>query len=59
VTKTKKATREAKGQVVNVRLTAQQKQTLNAVAAREGLGLSTWLLHVGLRAAEERETSRK
>lgn len=53
-----KKTREAKEEVVNVRLTAQQKATLEAVAAREGLGLSTWILHTSLLAAAERETKR-
>lgn len=54
MSRTKKNVKETKEEVVNVRLTATQKSTLEAIAAREGLGLSTWLLHVGLRAAEER-----
>lgn len=47
----KKASKDA---TVNVRCTVDQKATLEEVAAREGLGLSTWLLHVGLLAAQER-----
>jgi uncharacterized protein (DUF1778 family) len=45
-----------KEEVVNLRCTTQQKKMLESVAAREGLGLSTWLLHVGLLAAQERQT---
>lgn len=51
----KKNVRTPKEEVINVRMTTQQKATLEAVAAREGLGLSTWLLHEGLRAAQERQ----
>jgi hypothetical protein len=59
MSKTKKNTRVAKEEVVNVRMTAQQKASLEAVAAREGLGLSTWLLHVGLLEAQKREEVRR
>jgi uncharacterized protein (DUF1778 family) len=55
VSKSKKVTKEPKEEVVNVRLTTSQKTTLETIAAREGLGLSTWLLHEGLRAARERQ----
>ena len=58
MSKTKKNTRVPKEEVVNVRLTTQQKAELEAVAAREGLGLSTWLLHVGLIEAQKREEAR-
>lgn len=51
----KKPTKVAKEKVVNVRCTEQQQAMLTAVAAREGLGLSTWLLHVGILAAQERQ----
>lgn len=51
----KKDVREAKEEVVNVRLTAQQKEMLDEIAARQGLGLSTWLLHLGLADAQERQ----
>ncbi len=54
MSKTKKNTKLAKDEVINVRLTTQQKSELEAVAAREGLGLSTWLLHVGLLEAQKR-----
>lgn len=51
----KKNVRVPKEVVINVRMTAQQKETLDAVAAGEGLGLSTWILHVGLLAAQDRQ----
>lgn len=53
-----KKTREAKEAVVNVRLTAQQKATLEAVAAREGLGLSTWILQAALLKADGHQAKR-
>jgi uncharacterized protein (DUF1778 family) len=55
----KKNVKVAKEEVVNVRMTAQQKEMLEAVASQEGLGVSTWLLHEGLRAARERPATGK
>ena len=43
----KKNVKIPKEEVVNVRMTTQQKTLLETVAAREGLGVSTWLLHEG------------
>jgi uncharacterized protein (DUF1778 family) len=40
---------------IHIRLTADQKQTLTEAAERAGLGVSSWLLAIGLRAAEERQ----
>jgi len=40
---------------IQIRLTADQKQTLTEAADRAGLGVSSWLLAIGLRAAEERQ----
>lgn len=57
--KKKKNTKVAKEAVVNIRCTAQQKLRLETVATRDGLGVSTWLLHVGLLAAEQREAAQK
>lgn len=54
MTKKKKV---AKEEVINVRMTAQQKATLEAIAAIDGLGVSTWLLTTGLRAAQERQVA--
>lgn len=53
---TKKNVKLPKGEVINVRCTEKQKLALEEVASREGLGVSTWLLHVGLRVAQERQT---
>lgn len=50
----KKSKKLSKEEVIGVRCTAEQKKVLEAVAAREGLGASTWLLHVGLREAQSR-----
>jgi uncharacterized protein (DUF1778 family) len=41
---------------IRIRVTAEQKQTLTDAAERSGLGLSSWLLAVGLRAAQERQS---
>ena len=55
----KKNVKTPKEEIINVRCTVQQKAQLEAVAAREGLGLSTWLLHIGLLAAQDRQTVRE
>jgi uncharacterized protein (DUF1778 family) len=55
----KKNVKQPKEEVVNVRMTAQQKTLLETIAAQDGLGLSTWLLHEGLRAARERSTEKE
>jgi hypothetical protein len=39
---------------INVRCTSEQKERLEAVAASEGLGVSSWLLHNALRVAYSR-----
>lgn len=49
--KRRKATR--KEELVPIRMTADQKSTLAAAAERRGLPLSTWLLTLGLREANE------
>lgn len=46
-----------KEEVVNVRCTSAQKTALEAAAAKEGMGLSTWLLRLGL--VEERTQQEK
>jgi uncharacterized protein (DUF1778 family) len=48
--KRRKATR--KEETVQIRMTADQKETLAAAAERRGLAMSTWLLMLGLREAE-------
>jgi hypothetical protein len=63
MSKTKKNTKLPKDEVINVRLTAEQKVQLEAVATSQGMGLSTWLLHLGLadveRRAERRDAARR
>jgi len=49
--KRRKATR--KEETVQIRMTAEQKEVLAAAAARRGLPMSTWLLTLGLREANE------
>jgi uncharacterized protein (DUF1778 family) len=41
---------------IRIRVTAEQKEILNAAAARDGQGLSGWLLAAGLRAARSAST---
>ena len=53
--KRRKNTPATKEEFIQLRCTTQQKTQLKEVAAREGLGLGTWLLHVGLLAAQERQ----
>jgi len=48
----KKHQKNGKEEVVNVRMTTDQKKTLVEMAEREGLGLSTWLLRTGLVTAQ-------
>jgi uncharacterized protein (DUF1778 family) len=48
--KRRKATR--KEETVQIRMTAEQKETLAAAAERRGLPMSTWLLTLGLREAD-------
>lgn len=38
---------------IRIRVTDQQKKVLVAAAERAGLGVSSWLLTVGLREAEQ------
>jgi uncharacterized protein (DUF1778 family) len=38
---------------IRIRVTAEQKQKLTEAAERAGLGLSSWLLMVGLREANQ------
>lgn len=49
--KRRKATR--KEETVQIRMTAEQKETLAAAAERRGLPMSTWLLTLGLQQANE------
>jgi uncharacterized protein (DUF1778 family) len=40
-----------KDQDIRIRVTTEQKQTLTDAATRAGLGVSSWLLMLGLREA--------
>ncbi len=51
--------KDRKTEVISIKCTTQQKAMLDAVAAREGLGLSTWVLRLGLVAAQELEAKSK
>jgi uncharacterized protein (DUF1778 family) len=44
-----------KEESIRIRVNVNQKKILSAAAARAGLGLSGWLLFLGLREAEVRE----
>ena len=48
-----KGKKTLKENVINVRCTDQQKIAIEAAAGRDGLGASTWLLQLGLRAARD------
>lgn len=52
--KTKPKRRKAvlKEESIHIRLTMEQKDALTEAATKAGLGLSTWLLTLGLRNAE-------
>jgi uncharacterized protein (DUF1778 family) len=45
--------RVTKDETVPIRMTTEQKKTLAAAAQAAGMGLSTWLLSLGLRAAKD------
>lgn len=55
----KQSSRDRKTEVISIKCTEQQKEAFSEAAAREGLGVSTWLLHNGLVAAHELETEMK
>jgi uncharacterized protein (DUF1778 family) len=42
-----------KDQDIRIRVTADQKQTLTDAATRAGLGVSSWMLMLALREANE------
>ena len=52
-TKRRKLKTDRKELVIPVRVTAEQKTTLTAKAKRRGLGVSTWLLNLGLTAPDQ------
>jgi len=46
----KRSARHQKDEQINIRCTEDQKSVLEAMAHRDGLGVSTWLLQLALRA---------
>lgn len=50
--------KETKEETVNVRCTTTQKTRLETAAATEGMGVSTWLLRLGLVEADRKESHR-
>lgn len=44
-----------KDQDIRIRVTAEQKETLTDAATRAGLGVSSWMLMLGLREATKTE----
>ena len=53
--KRRKALRELKHDLIQIRVTAEQRQKLRAAAESTGLDLSSWLRMIGLKAAAELE----
>ena len=51
--KRRKRQRERKENLIQIRVTAEQRQKLRAAADSTGLDLSSWLRMVGLKAAAE------
>jgi hypothetical protein len=47
----KRTAKELKGDVVRMRITAEDKRALEDAAKRDGLELSAWLRRLALRAA--------
>ncbi|KKL97659.1 hypothetical protein LCGC14_1832340 [marine sediment metagenome] len=55
----KQSSRDRKTEVISIKCTEQQKAALEVVAAREGLGLSTWVLRLGLVTAQKLEAEER
>jgi uncharacterized protein (DUF1778 family) len=53
--KRRKLAHDRKEDVIQIRVTAEQRQKLKDAADRRGLDLSSWLRMVGLQAAAETE----
>lgn len=57
VKKRRKAAEDRKDANVHVRLTAKQKDAIEALAGAQGLGVSAWLLMIALREVKRAEKS--
>jgi uncharacterized protein (DUF1778 family) len=53
--KRRKALGDLKEELIQIRVTAEQRQFLKEAAHRAGLDLSSWMRMVGLRAANEQK----
>ncbi len=53
--KRRKPASQRKEEIVRIRLTAEQKTALSEAATKMGLGLSSWLLNLGLRELQTLE----
>ena len=53
--KRRKTLRELKQHLIQIRVTAEQREKLKEAADRSGLDLSSWMRMVGLKAAAESE----
>ena len=53
--KRRKTLRELKHDLIQIRVTAEQRKKLRAAAESTGLDLSSWLRMIGLKAAAELE----
>lgn len=51
--KRRKPKDERKEATIQLRVTEEQKESLTAKAKRRGLGLSTWLLQLGMSAPDK------
>ena len=54
--RTVKNTKVLKEDHINVRCTEEQKEMIDRAAKRDGLGSSSWMLQIALRAAREAES---
>ena len=54
----KKNTKVTKSEAILVRMTPSQKTTLEAAASKEGMGLSPWLLRLGIVASNHSREGR-
>ncbi|MFI5337871.1 MAG: plasmid mobilization protein [Opitutales bacterium] len=57
-TKPKRRKSVLKEESIHIRLTEEQKEGLTEAATKAGLGLSTWLLTLGLREMQKAESGK-
>jgi len=54
VKKRRKAAEDRRDANIHIRLNERQKEAIEALASRHGLGVSSWLLMIALREVEDR-----